>query len=40
MWREEEEAVFVEEVDEERDVLVGRPAVMLAQFTEWACDYP
>ena len=38
-WKEEE-AVFVEEVDEERDVLVGRSAVMPTQFTEWACDYP
>jgi len=38
-WNEEE-AVFVEEVDEERDVLVGRSAVMPAQFTEWVCDYP
>ena len=38
-WKEGE-AVLVEEVDEERDVLVGRSAVMPAQSTEWACDYP
>jgi len=37
-WKEE--AVFVEEVGEERDVLVGRSAVMPAQFTGWVCDYP
>ena len=37
-WKEEE-AVFVE-VDKEREMLVGPPVVIPAQFTEWACDYP
>ena len=38
--KEEEDAVSVEEVDEEKDVLLGRSAVMPVQFMDWACDYP